>query len=94
MYIKSVHFEPNLRNCHVCRVQQVCEEGGESKATSALKSAAGGLAGGAGAGATAGGWGALIGGVVGAAGGAALGAASGGKKKFCQEIESCEDINY
>ena len=93
-YIKSVSFEPNLRNCHVCRLQQVCEEGGEEKATSALKAAAGGLAAGASAGTMINaGWGTAIGGVVGAVGAGALGAASGGKKEFCQEIESCEDIN-
>jgi outer membrane lipoprotein SlyB len=39
------------------------------------------------------GWGTAIGGLVGAIGGGILGASSGGKKEFCQEIESCEDIN-
>ena len=93
-YIHTVSFEPNLRNCHVCRKQQVCEEGGESKGTAALKAAAGGLSGGASAGTMVNaGWGTAIGGLVGAVGGAILGAASGGKKQFCQEIESCEDIN-
>ena len=93
-YIKSVSFEPNLRNCHVCRMQQVCEEGGESKATSALKAAAGGLSAGAATGTMINaGWGTAIGGIVGAVGAGVLGAASGGKKDFCQEIESCEDIN-
>ena len=93
-YIKSVAFEPSLRNCHVCRVQQVCETGGESKASAALKAAGGGLAAGAGVGTMANaGWGTAIGAVVGAAGGAAMGVFSGGKKKFCQEVESCEDIN-
>jgi len=93
-YIKSVSFEPSLRNCHVCRMQQVCEEGGESKASSALKAAAGGLSAGASAGTMINaGWGTAIGGVVGAVGAGALGFASGGKKDFCQEIESCEDIN-
>ncbi len=93
-YIKSVAFEPSLRNCHVCRLQQVCEEGGESKATSALKAAAGGLSAGASAGTMINaGWGTAIGGVVGAVGAGVLGAMSGGKKEFCQEIESCEDIN-
>ena len=93
-YIKSVSFEPDLRNCHVCRMQQVCEEGGESKASSALKSAAGGLAAGASAGTMINaGWGTAIGGVVGAVGAGAMGFMSGGKKDFCQEIESCEDIN-
>ena len=93
-YIKSVSFEPDLRSCHVCRMQQVCEEGGESKASSALKAAAGGLSAGASAGTMINaGWGTAIGGVVGAVGAGVLGAMSGGKKDFCQEIESCEDIN-
>jgi hypothetical protein len=39
------------------------------------------------------GWGTAIGGVVGAVGAGAMGFMSGGKKDFCQEIESCEDIN-
>ncbi|MDW2958188.1 MAG: hypothetical protein R8M37_00025 [Alphaproteobacteria bacterium] len=93
-YIRSVHFEPALRNCHVCRMQQVCEVGGESKATSALKAAAGGLSAGASTGTmVSAGWGTAIGGAIGAIGGAVLGAASGGKQEFCQEIESCEDVN-
>lgn len=93
-YIKSVAFEPNLRNCHVCRMQQVCEEGGESKASAALKAAAGGLSAGASAGTMINaGWGTAIGGIVGAVGAGVVGMASGGKKEFCQEIESCEDIN-
>ena len=93
-YIHTVSFEPSLRNCHVCRKQQVCEEGGESKATSALKGAAGGLSAGASIGTTvAPGWGTAIGSVVGAIGGGLFGSASGGKKEFCQEVESCEDIN-
>ena len=93
-YIKSVSFEPKQRNCHVCRMQQVCEEGGESKASSALKAAAGGLSAGASAGTMVNaGWGTAIGGVVGAVGAGAMGYMSGGKKDFCQELESCEDIN-
>jgi len=93
-YIHTVSFEPDLRNCHVCRIQQVCETGGESEWTSALKSAAGGLSGGASAGTMVNaGWGTAIGGVVGALGAGALGYMSGGKQDFCQEIESCEDIN-
>lgn len=93
-YIKSVVFESDLSNCHVCRVQQVCETGGESKATSALKAATGGLSAGAGIGTGASaGWGTAIGGVVGALGGVIGGIASGGEKTFCQEVESCEDIN-
>ena len=93
-YIKSVNFEPDLRNCHVCRVQRVCETGGEKKATSALKAGMGGLAGGASVGTMASpGWGTLIVGAVGAVGGAVAGALSGGQEDFCQEIESCEDIN-
>ena len=93
-YIKSVSFEPSLRNCHVCRMQQVCETGGESKATSALKAASGGLSAGAAAGTMVSpGWGTAIGGVVGAVGMGIMGAASGGEKEFCQQIPSCEDIN-
>ena len=93
-YIKSVSFEPDLRSCHVCRMQQVCEQGGESKASSALKAAAGGLSAGASAGTMiSAGWGTAIGGVVGAVGAGVLGGLSGGKQEFCQEIESCEDIN-
>ena len=93
-YIHTVSFEPDLRNCHVCRIQQVCETGGESKAASALKSAAGGLSGGASAGTMwNAGWGTAIGGLVGTLAGGALGYMSGGKQDFCQEIESCEDIN-
>ena len=93
-YIKSASFEEKMRNCHVCRVQQVCEEGGESKASSALKAAAGGLSAGASAGTMINaGWGTAIGGVVGAVGAGALGFMSGDKKEYCQEIESCEDIN-
>ena len=93
-YIRSVSFEPSLRNCHVCRMQQVCETGGESKATSALKAASGGLSAGAAAGTMVSpGWGTAIGGVVGAVGMGIMGAASGGEKEFCQQIESCEDIN-
>ena len=93
-YIHTVSFEPDLRNCHVCRKQQVCEEGGESKATSALKAAAGGLSAGASAGTmVSAGWGTAIGGLVGGIGAGVLGAMSGGKKQFCQEVESCEDIN-
>ena len=93
-YIRSVSFEPDLRNCHVCRMQQVCEVGGESKGTAALKSAAGGLSGGAAAGTMVSpGWGTAIGGVVGAVGAGILGASSAGRQEFCQEIESCEDVN-
>ncbi len=94
MYIKSVSFEPNTRNCHVCRMQQVCEQGGEKKSTAALKAAAGGLSAGASAGTMINaGWGTAIGGVVGAVGAGVLGYQSGGKTDFCQQIESCEDIN-
>lgn len=93
-YIRSVSFEPSLRNCHVCRMQQVCEVGGESKGTSALKAAAGGLSAGASAGTmVTPGWGTAIGAVVGAVGAGLVGMASGGEQEFCQEIESCEDIN-
>lgn len=93
-YIRSVTYEADLHNCHVCRMQQVCEIGGEKKATSALKAAAGGLSAGASAGTmVSAGWGTAIGGAVGAVGAGVLGAASGGQEEFCQELESCEDIN-
>ena len=93
-YIRSVNFEPELRNCHVCRMQQVCETGGEDKWTSALKAGAGASAAGAAAGTmVTPGWGTAIGGVVGLVGGGLMGLASGGKEEFCQEVESCEDVN-
>lgn len=93
-YIRSASYEPDLRNCHVCRVQQVCETGGESGWTSALKSASGGLAAGASAGTMVSpGWGTVIGGAIGAVGAGVMGGLSGGKEEFCQELESCEDIN-
>ena len=94
-YIRSVQFEPDLRNCHVCRMQQVCEVGGEDKKTSAAKWAAGLSSAGAAAGTmiTPG-----LGTAIGTAGGAVLGAVggyllSGDKEEYCQEIESCEDVN-
>lgn len=93
-YIRSVTYEADLHNCHVCRMQRVCETGGEKKATSALKAAAGGLSAGASAGTMVSpGWGTAIGGVIGAVGAGAIGAASGGQEDYCQELESCEDIN-
>ena len=92
-YISSVTFEPSLRNCHVCRKQRVCEVGGESTGAGALKGAAGGVAAGASAGSMLGPWGTAIGAVVGGLGGGLLGANSSGEKEFCQEIESCEDVN-
>ncbi|MBR5153455.1 MAG: hypothetical protein IKW57_01530 [Alphaproteobacteria bacterium] len=93
-YIRSVSFEPSLRNCHVCRMQQVCETGGETKGTAGLKGLAGGLSAGAAAGTmVTPGWGTAIGGVVGAVGGFFAGRSAGGQQDFCQEIESCEDIN-
>ena len=94
MYIKSVSFEPDLRNCHVCRMQQVCETGGESEWTSALKAASGGLAAGASAGTMVSpGWGTAIVGLGVAAIAGFAGYKSGGKEDFCQQIESCGDIN-
>ena len=48
---------------------------------------------GASAGVLAGGWGALIGAAGGALIGGVGGAMAGGKTDFCQEIESCEDID-
>lgn len=93
-YIKSVSFEKDLRNCHVCRVQQVCEEGGESKMTTGLKTAAGWSASLASAGTMVSpGWGTAIGAAAGGVVGLVAGLKSDGKKEFCQEIESCEDIN-
>ncbi len=94
-YIRSVSFEPDLRNCHVCRVQRVCESGGESKGAAAMKGVAGGLTAGASMGTMVSpGWGTAIGGLVGGVGmGLAAGLTSEGIKDFCQEIESCEDIN-
>ena len=93
-YIRSVTFEPALRNCHVCRMQQVCEEGGQDKMTGALQGVAGGLSAGASMGTMVNaGWGTLIGGVVGAVGGGLMGAAASNEETFCQQIETCEDIN-
>lgn len=93
-YIRTVSFEPSLRNCHVCRMQQVCEVGGESKGAAAMKGAAGGLSAGASMGTSVTpGWGTAIGGAVGMVGGLIMGLVSGGEKEYCQEIESCEDIN-
>ena len=93
-YIRTVSFEPSLRNCHVCRMQQVCEVGGESKGAAAMKGAAGGLTAGASMGTSVTpGWGTAIGGAVGMVGGLVMGLVSGGEKEYCQEIESCEDIN-
>ena len=93
-YIRSVSFEPALRNCHVCRMQQVCEVGGQSKGAAGAQGAAGGLAAGASAGTMVSpGWGTAIGAVVGAVGGFFAGRSAGGEQEFCQEIESCEDIN-
>ena len=93
-YIRSVSFEPALRNCHVCRMQQVCETGGQTKGTAGLQAAAGGLAAGASAGTMVSpGWGTAIGAVVGGVGGFFAGRSAGGQEEFCQEIETCEDIN-
>jgi len=93
-YIRSVSFEPALRNCHVCRMQQVCETGGQTKGTAGLQGAAGGLAAGASAGTMVSpGWGTAIGAVIGGVGGFFAGRSAGGQEEFCQEIETCEDIN-
>ncbi len=93
-YITSVVFEPALRNCHVCRVQQVCEVGGMSKNASGLTSAAGMAAAGAAAGTTImPGWGTAIGTVVGGVGGYFAGRSAGGEEEFCQQMTSCEDVN-
>ena len=75
-------------------MQQVCETGGETKGSAALKAAAGGLSAGASMGTMVSpGWGTAIGGVVGAVGAGVLGASAAGEEEFCQQIESCEDIN-
>lgn len=93
-YIRSVSFEPDLRNCHVCRMQQVCETGGQSEWAGAAQGVAGGLSSGAAMGTMVNaGWGTVIGGAVGALGGGALGYFASGEEEYCQEIESCEDIN-
>ncbi len=93
-YIRSVSFEPSLRNCHVCRMQQVCETGGENKWTAGVKGAAGGLSAGASMGTMVSpGWGTVIGGVVGAVGTGLVTGMGAEEKEFCQQIESCEDIN-
>jgi hypothetical protein len=92
--IDSVVFEPALRNCHICRTQEVCEEGGQSAAAGALQAASGGLAAGASAGTMVSpGWGTAIGGLVGGVGAGIMGGMASGKKTFCQEVQSCEDIN-
>lgn len=94
-YIKSVSFEADLCNCHVCRMQRVCETGGETKGASALKGA-GGMAS---AGATIGSaFNVGLGTAIGTAAGALVGGVGGyllgsGLQDSCQEIESCEDIN-
>ena len=93
-YIRSVSYEQDVRSCHVCRMQQVCETGGESKAAAAAKMAAGGSTLGAATGTMFNaGWGTAIGGAIGLVGGIIGGMATGGEKDFCQEIESCEDVN-
>lgn len=90
----SVNFEPDLRNCHICRKQTVCEEGGESKSAAGLKGAAGGLAAGASVGTmVTPGWGTAIGAVVGGVGGLFGGRSAGGIKEFCQDLTVCEDLN-
>jgi len=94
VWISSVNFEPDLCNCHICRVQKVCETGGEDKSTAGLKAAGGGLASGAAAGTMISpGWGTAIGAVVGGVGGYFMGSSGAGTKDFCQELESCEDVN-
>ena len=74
-------------------MQRVCETGGESKTRSMLKSATGYALGGASAGLAAGGWMPLILGAGGALVGGYMGYQSGGEQDFCQEIESCEDVD-
>ena len=92
--IDSAVFEPDLRNCHICRTQEVCEEGGQNAMTGALQAAAGGLAAGAGAGTmVTPGWGTVIGGAVGAVGAGIMGGLASEEKTFCQKVQTCEDIN-
>jgi hypothetical protein len=93
-YVTSVSFEPALRNCHVCRKQRVCSVGGEDSNTGALKGAAAGLTTGLSAGSMFGPWGTAIGAVVGGVGGGIAGYNLTGEKESCQELESCEDVNY
>lgn len=94
-YIRSVNFEPDLRNCHVCRMQQVCETGGEERGKAATKVGLGMGASLASAGTMVSpGWGTAIGAVVGMVGGGLLGAYGISQQQdYCQEIESCEDVN-
>lgn len=93
-YIRSASYESDLRSCHVCRIQRVCEKGGEKASTSALKAAAGGFSAGASVGTMISpGWGTGIGALIGGVGAGVLGAMSGGEEDFCQELESCEDVN-
>lgn len=93
-YIRSVSFEPSLRNCHVCRMQQVCETGGESKRTAGMKGLLAGTTEFAALGTMVNpGWGTAIGAVAGATAGLFAGRSISDQQEFCQEIESCEDIN-
>ena len=93
-YIRSVSYEPDLHNCHVCRVQHVCETGGENKWTSAAIQGAGGVSAGASIGTMVNpGLGTAIGAVIGGVGLGALGYMTGNEEEHCQELESCEDIN-
>jgi hypothetical protein len=39
------------------------------------------------------GWGTAIGGAIGAIGAGLAGGLGAGEKEFCQQIESCEDVN-
>ncbi|MCL2629311.1 MAG: hypothetical protein FWD33_01270 [Alphaproteobacteria bacterium] len=92
--VVSATFEPNLRNCRVCRNQTVIARGGESKGETAMKVGAGGLAAGAGVGAMFGPLGAAIGGGVGLIGGMIGGAVMGkGIQTDESELTSCEDVN-
>ena len=90
--VTSVVFEPSLRNCRVCRVEKVCQEGGETQAAAIAKGIAGGVSAGGGLGTmVTPGWGSVIGAGVGAIGGLAYGLSAGGTKEFCQELPVCED---
>lgn len=92
-YIRSVSFEPNTRNCHVCRIQQVCEVGGQKKSDAILQQTIGSTSAMA-ASVTSimPGWGTAIGGAVGMLGGI-FGGSKVKRETFCQQLEACEDVN-